>query len=130
VRRHDNPELEFADSISITFEIQKKDERDDMVTQYASGHQIRCPVRAWAAVVKRIRSYPGAANDKAVSALWQNNCIEHVKSQDIIDAIHRASEAIDWDGLGVKKGDFGTHIPFAQELQWRYILTRSQSTPS
>ena len=106
---HNNPELEFADSISATFETQKKDERFETVTQYASGHQILCPVRAWAAVVKRIMSYPGATGDTAVSAVWRNNRIEHVKSQDIIDAINRASEAIGWDRLGVKKGDFGTH---------------------
>jgi hypothetical protein len=35
--------------------------------------------------------------------------IEHVTSQDIIDAINGASEAIGWDRLGVKKGDFETH---------------------
>jgi hypothetical protein len=52
VMHHNNPELEFADSISATFETQKKDKRFETVTQYASGHQILCPVRAWAAVVK------------------------------------------------------------------------------
>jgi hypothetical protein len=126
---HNNPELEFADSISATFETQKKDERFETVTQYASGHQILCPVRAWAAIVKRIRSYPGATDDTAVSAVWRNNRIEHVKLQDIIDAINRASEAIGWDRLGVKK-EISGHIPFARELQWRCILKRSQSTPS
>jgi hypothetical protein len=30
---HDSPELEYSDNISITFETQKKDERDDAVTQ-------------------------------------------------------------------------------------------------
>jgi hypothetical protein len=109
IMHHDNPELEFADSISNTFETQKKDERFETVTQYATGHPTMCPVRAWAAVVKRVRSYPGATDDTPVSAVWRNNRIEHVKSKDVIDAINRAAEAIGWDRLGVKKGEFGTH---------------------
>ena len=44
-----------------------------------------------------------------MSAVWQNNRIEHITSADIIDAINCASEVIGWDALGVKKGDFGTH---------------------
>ena len=109
ILRLTDPRLEYSDSISITFEMQKKDERNDTVTQWASGHTIMCPVRAWAAVVKRILSYPGADLDTPVSAVWQNNRIEHITSADIIDAINCAAETIGWDALGVKKGDFGTH---------------------
>ena len=51
---HDSPDLELADFVSITFEMQKKDEKFDRVTQHATGHSIMCPVRA---IIKRIRSY-------------------------------------------------------------------------
>ena len=59
----------------------KKDESDntDTVTQYASGRPIMCSTRAWAAVVKSIMGYPGADLDTPVSAVWQNNGIEHIK---------------------------------------------------
>ena len=58
--KHSNPALEFGDSVSNTFERQKKDKRMDTVTHLASGDPILCPVRMWARVVRRIWSYPGA----------------------------------------------------------------------
>lgn len=95
--------------VTIVFEMQKKDEKADRVTQHASGHEIMCPVRAWASIIKRIRSYPGADDDTPVSAVWRNNRIEHIKSKDIIDSINAAAESIGWDKLGVSPGDYGTH---------------------
>ena len=52
VMKHTNPWIEFADCVSILFEFQKNDKRDDTVTQMASGDVILCPVRQWAKVVK------------------------------------------------------------------------------
>ena len=49
---HDDPLLEYAGSVSIAFEFQKKDERNDTVTQIFSGDFLLCPVRAWAAVAR------------------------------------------------------------------------------
>jgi len=106
---HDSPDLELADFVSITFEMQKKDEKFDRVTQHATGHEIKCPVRIWAAIIKRIRSYPGADDDTPVSAVWRNNRIEHITSQNIINAIDNAAESIGYASLGDEKGDFGTH---------------------
>ena len=106
---HDSPELEYCENLSITFERQKKDERDDTVTQWSTSHPLLNPVRLWASVVKRIMSYPGTDENTKVSAVWRNNRIEHITSKEIIDAINASAEAIGWDKLGVKKGDFGTH---------------------
>jgi hypothetical protein len=106
---HDSPELEYCENISITFERQKKDERDDTVTQWSTSHALLNPVRLWASIVKHIRSYPGTDENTKVSAVWRNNKIEHITSKEIIDAINASAEAIGWEKLGVKKGDFGTH---------------------
>jgi hypothetical protein len=64
--RHDSPELEYSDNISITFEKQKKDERDNTVTQWSKSHALLNPVRSWDAVVKTDENTP-------VSAVWRNN---------------------------------------------------------
>lgn len=106
---HDHPKLEYADTVTITFEMTKKDEKNNTVTQHTTEHPFMCPVRSWAAIVKRIRSYPGSNDDTPVSAVWRHDRIEHITSQDIIDAINIAAETIGWDKLGVEKGDFGTH---------------------
>jgi hypothetical protein len=69
--KHSSPDLERAHCVSITFERQKKDEKMDTVTQIHSGDPLLCPVRSWAAVVKRIWGwgYEGASLDTPVSAV-------------------------------------------------------------
>jgi hypothetical protein len=54
------------------FEMQKKDKKSDTVNQLASGEAILCPVRAWAAIVKRIRSYAGSNDNTPVSTVLIN----------------------------------------------------------
>ena len=57
---------------------QKKDKKSDTLNQLASGDTVLCPVRAWAAIVKRLRGYRGTSNDTPVSAMWENGCVEHI----------------------------------------------------
>lgn len=106
---HSSPELEYTDCVVITFEFQKKDEKDDSVTMHATGHATMCPVRAWAALIKRVRNYQGSDDNTPVSAVWKNDRIEHITSKQIVDAINTAATSIGCESLGVKKGDFGTH---------------------
>ena len=106
---HDNPRLEYADCVSITFEFQKKDERNDTVTQMASGDILLCPVRQWAAIVKRILGYPGADDDTPVSAVWRHGRIEHVTSKDMVNGLRAAVACVGEEKLGIKQEDIGTH---------------------
>ena len=107
--QHSDPYLVYADCVSITFEWQKKDERNDTVTQLASENIILCPVRQWAALVKRIRKYPGSTSDTPVSAVWKNHKIEHVASTEILAALRDAIRSIGEDKLGLKAEQVGTH---------------------
>lgn len=107
--KHDNPLLEFADCVAVTFEFQKKEEKNDTVTQIYSGDDVLCPVRAWAAVVRRIWGYPGADWDTKVSAVWRNDRIEHLSSTEMVNALRAACVAVGEDKLGFKKEDIGTH---------------------
>ena len=106
---HDDSRLEYSNIIAITFRTQKKEERDDTVNQHATNDTLMCPVRNWATIVKRIRSHPGANDDTAVSAVWRNNRIEHITSDELINAIDAAADSIGYEKLGLKKGDLGLH---------------------
>jgi hypothetical protein len=106
---HLSPSLHLADSVSITFEWQKKDERNDTVTHLRSGDAILCPVRQWAAIVRRIRAYPGSVDNTPVSAVWRNGRIEHITSKEMVDALRAAVVAVGEDRLGFKAEDIGTH---------------------
>eukprot|EP00956_Cyclotella_meneghiniana_P009275 scaffold12750_cov51-Cyclotella_meneghiniana.AAC.2 len=115
VIRHDNPELEYADCVTLTFEMQKKEEKFDTVTQYCTKHEVMCPVRAWAAIVKRIQGKTVVSNTS-----------HHKTSSMVSIAEPRPSDGISLDS---KKETSGP-IPFAQVEQWQCISMRSPFTRS
>jgi len=101
--------LQEADCCSITFEMQKKDEKMDTVTQLTSGDSWLCPVKSWAIIVKRILSYPGANEDTPVSACWRNGKLDHLTAEEMVRALEAAVSSIGYDKLNLKPGDIGTH---------------------
>ena len=100
---------QISECICITFGMQKREEKDDTATQMASGDITLCPVRAAAAIVRRIRSYPGANNDTPISAIWKYDRIEHITSKQISNALQDAVSAIGEDVLHIAKHEIGTH---------------------
>jgi hypothetical protein len=63
--------------------MQKKHEKNNTATQMALGDITLCPVCASAAIVRQIRSYPGANDDTPISATWKYDRIEHIMSKQI-----------------------------------------------
>ena len=59
---HSDPNLASADTITLTFEFQKNENRDDPITQSSTNDPLMCPVRAAAAVIQRLRA-EGATPD-------------------------------------------------------------------
>ena len=100
---------QISECICITFGMQKREEKDDTATQMASGDITLCPVRAATAIVRRIRSYPGANNDTPISAIWKYDRIEHITSKQISNALRDAVSAIGEDVLHIAKHEIGTH---------------------
>ena len=54
---HSSNLIHTADVVAITFTSQKNEDRNNIINQFRTGDPILCPVKAWAAVVTRIRSY-------------------------------------------------------------------------
>jgi hypothetical protein len=85
--KHNNPHLKFSDCRLITFKMQKKDKKNNTVTQTLSGGVNMYPVRMGVATVRNIRSYKGTDNNTPISAFWQFNKINHLKSKQAIAAV-------------------------------------------
>jgi hypothetical protein len=81
----------------------------DTITLMASGDAVICPVRAAAAIVRRIRKYPGLSQNSPISTVYSNGVIDQVTSHHMINAIRNAVGAIGETRLGIKKEDVGTH---------------------
>ena len=90
--------------------MQKKDEKNNTITQKASGKVNMCPVRMAASIVRRVRSYKGTNNNTPISAFWRFNRIDHITSAQVIAAMKDAIIAIGEDLLHIKKSEIGTHL--------------------
>ena len=76
----------------------------------ASGDKILCPVRAAAAIVKRIRKYQGTTANSPVSTFFNHGIIDQVTSDHMIDALRDAVGTIGEARLGFNKKSVGTHL--------------------
>ncbi len=73
---HSDPCLHLADCVTITFELQKRDAKTDMITQHRSSDPTLCPVKVRANIIRRVNSYPSSSKDTPVNSfLLLNNKI-------------------------------------------------------
>lgn len=105
-----SPNLHMADSVAITFEFQKNEQRDDTVVQCRSGDPLLCPVKAWAAVAQRILSYPWGTLDSAVCSYKDHNGQAKLLTDAIVrTALRTAARTFGEHRLGFKASELGTH---------------------
>jgi hypothetical protein len=76
---HLSPNLHTASTVSITFEYQKKDTKNDTITQHRSDDTLLCPVKIWAKIIKWIISYPNTKENPQVNIYFDNGKFYHIK---------------------------------------------------
>ena len=96
---HNDRSLLSADSVSVTFEFQKNDERDVTIAQHCTHDATLCPVRAWAALVKRVLGCPSANSDAPVNAFVVNGVLKHIPATRTVDKIRASATVIGEDVL-------------------------------
>ena len=106
---HNNSELECADYIAVTFEMQKKEEKNNTVHTQKTGDPIMCPVRAASELVRHIRSYPKTTDETPISAVLMGSRVRHVTSKQVAKALQDTVTAIGEDVLNIKAEEVETH---------------------
>jgi hypothetical protein len=107
---HRDPLLHMADCVSITFEFQKKDSKNDIISQHRSGDHILCPVRVWASIIRRLISYSTTTKDTTVNTyLLPNNKLHLFSGKELLHRIRLATTAIGADNLGFTASQIGLH---------------------
>jgi hypothetical protein len=67
----------LADSVSITFEQQKRDSKNDVITQHRSGDKLLCPVKIWCKIIRHLLSYSSSNQDTPVNTFILPNGKPH-----------------------------------------------------
>ena len=78
--------LFIATTVSINFESQKNNEKDDLITMHASGKEL-CPVTAWATIISRILSYPGTSLHSPINTILVGKQMTLLSDKDVIKHI-------------------------------------------
>ena len=77
--------LHTAKSVSVTFTLQKNNQRYATITQQASSHELD-PVQAWADVVSRILNYSNGSLDSPVDFYVSDSGVEQsITAKDVSD---------------------------------------------
>jgi hypothetical protein len=106
---HNDPHLSLADTVSILSEYQKRDECNETVTQHRTGDPLLCPVRMWATIVQRVRSYPGTTDDVEVITFHFEGKTTKIRGATALSHLRAAVRAIRKDKLGFGPEDMGLH---------------------
>jgi hypothetical protein len=107
---HSSPlELHNANRISITFETQKNGRKFDTVTQWRTRHAPLCPITQWAALVKRILSYPGSTKNTKVSRVMIGTRISNITSKIVETVLRDSVKTYGKAKLRIYTHEVGTH---------------------
>ncbi|MGH7974513.1 MAG: hypothetical protein ACREBR_03210 [bacterium] len=98
-----------ADSVSITFEFQKRDTRNEIITMHGSGDTVLCPVQAWSFLTQRIMAYPGTSSTSPVNTVAFEGRTITLSATTILQKLRSATAIIGKDNLGFEPAEVGLH---------------------
>jgi len=107
---HQDKLLHRAECVSITFEFQKRDTKNDVITQFCSPDALLCPVKIWTRIVRRILSYPSPSPDSTVNCFQlPDGTLSYFTGKELLSRIRLVAESIGKDELGFSANELGLH---------------------
>jgi hypothetical protein len=108
---HSDNSISSADCVSITFEFQKQETKNNTITQHRSGDDLLCPVRVWASIVTRIRSYKKSNSLTTVNTFQfpGESKFHTFTGAELLKRLRIATSAIGPDSLGFTAKEVGLH---------------------
>ena len=106
---HSSHLLDLAEKVTIHFEWQKKDARDDDVTQSATHHPFLCPVKAAASIVRRLLAFEAAPETFIYSYKSASGKIRDMTSSIALQLLRSHIKSIDYQSLGITPDEIGLH---------------------
>jgi hypothetical protein len=70
---HSDNNLHLSSSVSVTFEEQKRETKNDTITHHRTNDPLLCPVKIWSKVIKQILSYPSSDENSTVNSFQLEN---------------------------------------------------------
>ena len=106
---HSSIHLADSDSVSITFETQKNEEKNETVTQERTDDPILCPVKSFAKRIHQIRSHKNTTSSTPINTVKINGRLYQISSKDNINFLRKSVNSMDTKLLGFEAHEIGTH---------------------
>ena len=108
---HQNPEIFEAETVAARFGPQKSGVWDDEIPMYNNGDKYLNPVRLWALIITRLRSYPGYRDDWPIFTYYsaQTKRFIPITNKEIMNDIQTAVRGVGKEVLGFGPEETGTH---------------------
>jgi len=120
-----NRDIFNATTISITFEFQKNNQKDETVIMHANKKEL-CPVRAWATITHRILNYPGGSINLPVNTMLIKSQLTLLTSKEVILHIRATVDVLGVEQMGFGPKEVGIHSirsSFAMFLYIQFVRT-------
>jgi hypothetical protein len=112
----DSSHISNAQAVSITFEFQKKEVRDDTISHQRSGNTKSggpmCPIKACISLISRARKLPLSHSqllNTPINTILLSSSLYQIPSEVFLDTIRRTVKEMGEDTLGFGPEDVGTH---------------------
>lgn len=99
----------YVDTVSVTFTLQKNQEKEDTVTMHRSSDPTFCPVCTCASIVIRLRTTSGTSDHTTVNAYHDSGRLNFVTAKQVSDAIKANILQMGQDRLGFTTDNIGIH---------------------
>jgi hypothetical protein len=108
---HNNKFLHLADSVSITFEQQKRDLSNETITHHRTNDKILCPVKIWCKIIRRIISYPSISPDNPVNSfLCPDGKLHYFTGTELLKHLRLATKALGESQIGLHSARSGAAL--------------------
>jgi hypothetical protein len=108
---HNSPILHKATSVTLLFEYQKNDSRNETVTAHKTYHPFLCPVIQLVNLVRRLLAIPGTTEDTPINTYVEpgSSKVKQLKSDLILRRLRLGVTLIGKDELGYGPEEVGLH---------------------
>jgi hypothetical protein len=105
-----HPSLHQADTVSITFEHQKCDIKNDIITHHRTNDPILCPVKIWCKIVRRLISYKSSNPETTVNKyIFDDDKKLLFTGTQLLKRLRLAAKMLGPDKLGFMPNQIGLH---------------------
>jgi hypothetical protein len=118
---HQDKLLHEAHTVSITFDFQKKETRNDSITQHKTTEILLCPIKSLGKIIKCLLEHKDTNPNTTVNTFYSENKTYKITGSLLLKQLC-ATRATGKDTLGFSEGQIGLHSSRSGATMAMYLV--------